>query len=81
MEDNILLDQLGTLPKCNLLSRCEKNRNDDDENDEIDDSPFTVINNSCDYYQSSDLQNMLIQDWNALSLLCLNCQGNHFIIS
>ena len=68
-------DQLGTLPKFNLLSLCEKNRNDDDENDEIDDSPFTVINNSCDYYQSSDAKNMLIQDRNALSLFCLNCQG------
>ena len=51
------------LPQFDLISLIEQNR------------PFTVINNSCDYYQSSDVKNMLIQDQNALSLLCMNCQG------
>ena len=76
MEDTIMLDQLGTLAKIILISLCEHNRNDDDDNYEIDDSPFTVINNSCvDYYQSCDVKNMLIQDQNSLSLFCLNCHG------
>ena len=81
MEDTIMLDQLGTLPKFNCISLCENNRSDDDDDDdddddeEINDSPFTVINNSCDYYQSSDVKNMLIHDKNSLSLFCLNCHG------
>ncbi len=42
---------------------------------EINDSPFTMISNTCDYYQPSDVKNMLTQDRNSLSLFCLNCQG------
>ena len=35
MGGKIMLDQLGTLTKFNLLSLCEKNRNDDDNNNEM----------------------------------------------
>ncbi len=71
MEDRILLDQICTQSKYDLKKLYEN----DPEDDEIDDSPYSVIDNSCSYYEPSDINKLLSEYRNSISIFCLNCQG------
>ena len=48
---------------------------DNDPEDEINDSPYEPMNNTCQYYQPADVTNVLAKDSNSLSVFRLNCQG------
>ena len=71
MEDRITLDQISTQAIYNLN---ELYNNEYDENDIID-SPYSTINNVCDYYEPHNVKNLLGEKNNSLSLFCLNSQG------
>ncbi len=71
MEDRITLDQISTQAIYNLSELYESESNEDD----FGDSPYSSINNTCDYYESSDIKNILNTNKNSVSLFCINNQG------
>ncbi len=70
MEDRITLDQLSTQTDYNL---CELYNNEFTEDDIID-SPYLSIDNTCDYYEPHNVEKLLNQN-RSVSLFCLNTQG------
>ncbi len=68
MFDNINLDHISTNSEYNLQTLCETDLADD----EVADSPYTMINNTCTYYDPKSVKD-IISD--GLTLLCLNAQG------
>ena len=73
MEDRISLDHISTQPQYNLVDICNTDIDEDDNT--IEDSPFSMITNTCDYYEINDVNLLISQDKNALSMFSLNCQG------
>ncbi len=68
MFDNINLDHISTNSEYNLQTLCETDLADD----EVADSPYTMINNTCTYYDPTSVKD-IISD--GLTLFCLNAQG------
>ena len=43
--------------------------------DEFNDSPFEILSNKCDYYEPCEINKILTNDHNNMSIFCMNCQG------
>ena len=71
MGDRITLDQINTHADYDL---CELYDNDNIE-DEITSSPFSINENTCNYFEPDKLNKLLLNGKNNLSMFCLNCQG------
>lgn len=71
MDDRITLDRINTHSEFNLTELYKNDNNEDD----IDDSPYSIIKNTCNYFEPTDLRNLLSEIDNSLSMFCLNCQG------
>ena len=71
MEGKITIDQIGTQSMYDLVKMCDNNDSDED----LSDSPFATLDNSCDYYDPSGVKDILTKEPNNISLFCLNCQG------
>jgi hypothetical protein len=71
MADRITLDQISLQSNYDLT----KLHDNDPFDDEINDSPFDINYNTCDYYESTDVGSLLAQENNSISLFCLNSQG------
>ncbi len=72
MEDRISLDHISTQPKYNLQDLCS---NDPYEDNDVSDSPFDIITNTCKYYELNELKQQLKHNQNCISMCSLNCQG------
>lgn len=77
MADSISLDQLCTQATFDLVKLQEHidPNNLADGNNLVDDSPFTLMNNECTYYEPSEVKTLIPNDNKSLNLFCLNCQG------
>jgi len=71
MEDNLTLDHIDTQPKYNLHSLCH----DDEAFDVNIESPFDLSQNTCLYYEATDIPELFSTATNSFSMFCLNCQG------
>ena len=69
--DDVSLDQMSMQSSHDLI----KLLNDDIADDDINDSPYSMVNNACDYYQPNEVRQLLDHEKNSLSIFCLNCQG------
>ncbi len=69
--DSVSLDQLNMHSNYDLT----KLYNEDFEDDEINDSPYFMVNNECDYYQPDEVRSLLVQEQVSLSIISINCQG------
>ena len=69
--DDVSLDQMSMQSSHDLI----KLLNDDIADDDINDSPYSMVNNACDYYQPNEVRQLLDHEKISLSIFCLNCQG------
>lgn len=67
MEANITLDHIATHDDLDLQKLCRGNLVD-----QWDDSPYSLVNNTCSYYEPTAVQNVLST---GLSMFCMNIQG------
>ncbi len=71
MGDDITLDHISTHLSCSLSELYNKEVSDN----YIVCSPYTTINNTCDYYEPKNVSDLLKLQNNSLSMFCLNTQG------
>jgi len=67
MEDNLTLDHIATHDDFDLRQICRGDLTED-----RDDSPYTLVNNTCNYYDPPAVPKLLSTD---LSIFCINVQG------
>ncbi len=73
MVGRISLDHINTQPQYNLVDICNIETSEDDTI--VEDSPYDMITNSCDFYEINNVKQLMSQDKNSLSMFSLNCQG------